>query len=56
MRKSIKMLVVHLWLPAPENFTGKVLVNVEKGIAINGFPLRQMSLLVPSIALLNVAA
>ncbi|HHT0340756.1 TPA: hypothetical protein ACTW5G_001872 [Klebsiella variicola subsp. variicola] len=40
MRKSIKMLVVHLSLPAPESFTGKVLVNVEKGIAINGFQLR----------------
>ncbi|EMO8816848.1 TPA: hypothetical protein ACTYPY_005480 [Klebsiella pneumoniae] len=40
MPKSIKMPVAHLSLPVPENFTGKVLVNVEKGIAINGFPLR----------------
>lgn len=40
MRKSIKMPVVHLSLPVPENFTGKVLVNVEKGIAVGGFPLR----------------
>ncbi|EMX1845662.1 hypothetical protein [Klebsiella quasipneumoniae] len=40
MPKSIKMPVVHLSLPVPENFTGKVLVNVEKGIAINGFQLR----------------
>ncbi|BBV78157.1 hypothetical protein STW0522RAO56_42110 [Raoultella planticola] len=40
MNNSIKMPVVHLSLPVPENFTGKVLVNVEKGVAINGFPLR----------------
>ncbi|EIY2674326.1 hypothetical protein MMK78_001105 [Raoultella planticola] len=40
MRKSTKMLVVHLSLPAPQNFTDKVLVNVEKGTAIGGFPLR----------------
>ncbi|BCH46219.1 hypothetical protein KAM260_41100 [Klebsiella pneumoniae] len=40
MRKSIKMPVVHLSLPVPENFTGKVLVNVEKGVAVGGFPLR----------------
>ncbi|WP_217076343.1 hypothetical protein [Klebsiella sp. PL-2018] len=40
MPKSMQMPVVHLSLPIPENFTGKILVNVEKGIAINGFPLR----------------
>lgn len=40
MDKPIKSNLIHFSLPVPEGFTGQILVNVEKGIATNGFPLR----------------
>ena len=40
MDKPTKSHLIHFSLPVPEGFTGQILVNVEKGIAINGLPLR----------------
>lgn len=40
MDKPTKSNLIHFSLPVPEGFTGQILVNVEKGIATNGFPLR----------------
>lgn len=38
---SEKFLTFTVAIAAPENFTGRVLVNVEKGIAQGGYPLRK---------------
>ncbi|HHT2455466.1 TPA: hypothetical protein ACTYR0_005846 [Klebsiella michiganensis] len=40
MNKLKNSHLIHFYLPVPEGFTGQILVNVEKGIATNGFPLR----------------
>ena len=40
MDKPTKSHLIHFSLSVPEGFTGQILVNVEKGIAINGLPLR----------------
>lgn len=40
MDKSTIAPFIHFYLPVPEGFNGKILVTVERGIAINGFPLR----------------
>ncbi|EAW1172734.1 hypothetical protein S922_14100 [Salmonella enterica subsp. enterica] len=36
-----KLLTFTVTIPAPENFTGRVLVSVEKGIAQGGFALQK---------------
>lgn len=40
MDKPTKSHLIQFSLPVSEGFTGQILVNVEKGIAINGFPLK----------------
>ena len=35
------LLTFTVTIPAPEKFTGRVLVNVEKGIALGGYALRE---------------
>lgn len=36
-----KLLTLTVTIPAPENFTGRVLVSVEKGVALGGYVLRK---------------
>lgn len=36
-----KLLTLTITIPAPENFTGRVLVSVEKGVALGSYVLRK---------------
>ncbi|HGV9339698.1 hypothetical protein [Enterobacter hormaechei] len=36
-----KLLTFTVTIPAPENFTGRVLVSVEKGIVLGSYVLRK---------------